>query len=801
MPEQKVMLDSCRYDLTDGGTMILSGWGYFGSCTPVFQARQGKRNLLLSWQAVERPDVIRAHPEMSGDPELFGPGFEIRIAGMEEAAAKGEPVFVRAKADGEILRICRKSAEEIKTGLGEGSLKYLIEKTEKRCEDVWIRGWYVTPAEDASLIVLGDGMVPVKGLVLREMRRMDLSEAFGEEMSACHGFEISFPRRAVRGRKAVLRFGNKYISMDETVDLCAIDAENTRAGKIVRLLSDKKENKEIIKAYGLRNFYGYLMEQSVPYGTHYDYYEKKTAASSGTLKKHRRTNLSPSILFSVVTMVDSWGDDVDALYDSLTRQSYGNWEYIIASRGKISGAEVPLIDRRLKWTVSSHNEAGKRLLDAAEKAEGDFILFARPGSILTPDALYQCISLIHPHPETAAVYGDTDSSADENHYTDPLFKPEFDPDFLRSFNYIDLPVVFRRDFLQKTAAEEGSFPEKETWEDCICRLLIKAGEEGADIRHIPRIICHNPVYSGGKEPGREGSCTAGEEIRIDGSPLVSILIPNKDHTDDLKKCLDSIREKSTWKNYEIIIIENNSTEAETEEFYRSLGEDPRIRIVRYSGEFNYSAINNFGAAAAKGEYLVLLNNDTEVITPDWLEQMLFFCMREGTGIAGAKLLYPDDTIQHVGIVVGIGGIAGHLDLGREKDYAGPMKRNNCPHRVSAVTGACMMVRTSVFRKIDGLDPDFAVALNDVDFCLRAGYVNEKTVFVPGAMLYHYESKSRGLESTPEKTARFEKECALFRERHSEFLLKGDPCYNPNLTLSKTDGCEKNIFRGSEEAKR
>ena len=801
MPEPKVMLDSCCYDLTHGGTMILSGWGDFGSCTPVFQARQGKRSIPLSWQAVERPDVVAAHPEIFNGPGLFGPGFEIRIAGMEDAAKKGEPVYVRAKAGGEIMKICRKSPEEIKTGLGEGSLKYLIEKTEKRCEDVWIRGWYVSPAEDAALIVLGDGMVPVKGLTLRETRRMDLSEAFGAEMSACHGFELSFPRRAVRGRKAVLRFVNKYISMDEAVDLCMIDAENTRAGKIIRLLSDKKENKEIIKAYGYRDFFGYLMEQSVPYGTHYDFYEKKTAASSATLKKHRRANLSPSILFSVVTMVDSWGEDVDTLYSSLSRQSYGNWELIIVSHGKISGAEVPLIDRRLKWAVSSHSEAGKRLLDAAGKAEGDFVLFARPGSILTPDTLYQFISVIHPHPETDVIYGDTDFIADEKHCIDPLFKPEFDPDFLRSINYIGLPVVFRGDFLKKTSTAEGSFPEKETWEDCIYRLLNRAGEEEAVIRHIPRIICHNPVYSSEEELRRTETGGAGKEIRIDGSPKVSILIPNKDHTDDLKKCLDSIRGKSTWKNYEIIIIENNSTEPETEEYYRSLGEDPRIRIVRFSGEFNYSAINNFGAAAAKGEYLVLLNNDTEVITPDWLEQMLFFCMREGTGIAGAKLFYPDDTIQHVGIVVGIGGIAGHLDLGREKDYAGPMQRNCCAHRVSAVTGACMMVKTSVFRKIDGLDPEFAVALNDVDFCLRAGYVNEKTVFVPGAMLYHYESKSRGLESTPEKTARFEKECALFRERHSEFLLKGDPCYNPNLTLSGTDGCEKNIFRGSEEAKR
>ena len=278
------------------------------------------------------------------------------------------------------------------------------------------------------------------------------------------------------------------------------------------------------------------------------------------------------------------------------------------------------------------------------------------------------------------------------------------------------------------------------------------------------------------------------KFKVQGNPKVSILIPNKDHIEDLEKCISSVMEKSTWENKEIIVIENNSVEKETFAYYEKLKQQyANIQVVTWEGEFNYSAINNFGAKYADGDYYLLLNNDTEVITPDWLEQMLGYCQREDTAIVGAKLLYPDDTVQHAGVVVGMGGFAGHILTGFGKNHTGYMGRLVAAQEVSAVTGACLMVKKSVFDELSGLDGEnFKVALNDVDFCLRAGELHKKVVFLPDVQLYHYESKSRGFETTPEKQERFRKEIDAFQKRYGELLLAGDPYYNPNLSLVRGD---------------
>ena len=277
------------------------------------------------------------------------------------------------------------------------------------------------------------------------------------------------------------------------------------------------------------------------------------------------------------------------------------------------------------------------------------------------------------------------------------------------------------------------------------------------------------------------------KFKVQGNPKVSILIPTKDHTEDLEKCIVSIEEKSTWKNVEIIVIENNSEKEETFAYYEKLKKRyDNVRVVTYEGGFNYSAINNFGAQFATGEYLLLLNNDTEAITPDWLERLLGYCQREDVAIAGAKLLYPDNTVQHAGVVVGIGGFAGHIQTGYGRNYTGYMGRLQAAQEVSAVTGACLMVKKSIFDQLQGLDESFAVAFNDVDFCLRARALGKFVVFVPDAELYHYESKSRGYETTPEKKSRFEKEVEHFKDRYQDMIAKGDPYYNPNLTLQRGD---------------
>ena len=274
---------------------------------------------------------------------------------------------------------------------------------------------------------------------------------------------------------------------------------------------------------------------------------------------------------------------------------------------------------------------------------------------------------------------------------------------------------------------------------------------------------------------------------INGEPLISIVIPNKDHVEDLRRCITSIEKKSTWKNYEIVVVENNSVEQSIRDYYKELESDPKVKIVTYEGGFNYSRINNMGVKETKGEYLLFLNNDTEVISPDWMEQLLMYAQRKDVGAVGAKLYYADNTIQHAGVVIGLGAhrSAGHTHYKMPREHLGYMGRLCYAQDVTAVTGACLMVKKSIYEEVDGLDESFTISLNDVDLCLKIrekGYLN---IFTPFAELYHYESKTRGMEEG-EKLRRYERECAHFRDKWKEQLDAGDPYYNPNFSLDYSD---------------
>jgi GT2 family glycosyltransferase len=273
----------------------------------------------------------------------------------------------------------------------------------------------------------------------------------------------------------------------------------------------------------------------------------------------------------------------------------------------------------------------------------------------------------------------------------------------------------------------------------------------------------------------------------DEEPLVSVIIPNKDHTDDLKKCLDSIFEKSSYKNLEFVIVENNSTEAATFAYYEELiASHENIKVVTYEGIFNFAKINNFGACHASGDYYLLLNNDTEMIDDDAIRDMVGYCMRDDVGIVGAKLLYPDDTIQHAGAVMGFGGVAGHTFIGKTANEPGYFGRIQVAQDYSAVTAACLMTKKEVFDAVGGMTEEFVVAFNDIDYCLKVRRLGKLVVYDPYAEFYHYESKSRGLEDSPEKVERFQRETDLLIDRWQDILDSGDPYYNPNLTLDNSD---------------
>ena len=350
-------------------------------------------------------------------------------------------------------------------------------------------------------------------------------------------------------------------------------------------------------------------------------------------------------------------------------------------------------------------------------------------------------------------------------------------------------------------------------------FILRCCEKAHKIKHIPKVLYHwrnHPASTAGDptskmyayEAGRAAVAAHFERIGlkaevtmtdqfgryrtrllVEGEPLISILIPNKDHKEDLEKCIRSIYEKSTYRNFEILVIENNSETEEIFSFYEQLKkEHSNLRILNWKKPFNYSAINNFGVEHARGEYLVLLNNDIEVKTEDWMEEMLGYCQREDVGIVGAKLLFPDERIQHAGIIVGLGpsGTAGHIFYTFPNDvftYAG---KTSSTQDLSAVTAACMMTKKSLYQKIGGMDESFAVAFNDVDYCLRVREQNKLVVYQAFVEMYHYESVTRGYEDKPENAKRFEQETKRFKKRWAKILKAGDPYYNPNLTKTRND---------------
>ena len=547
------------------------------------------------------------------------------------------------------------------------------------------------------------------------------------------------------------------------------------------------------------------------------------------LEKQKKTSFGyrPKISF-VVPLYKTPEKYLRRLTESFQEQTYSNWELCFSDG---SGAQSPLTellkeltakDNRIKYV--SHEEPlqiSENTNSAIEIATGDFIAFADHDDELTPNALFECVKAINEKPQTLVIYTDEDKMSMDGHkFFQPHFKPDYNPDLLCTVNYICHLFVVSRKVIEKVGGLRSEFDGAQDY-DFVLRCVEAVKDE--EICHIPKILyhwrCHedstaeNPesklyAFEAGRRAvqahyertGIHAEVFKGEYLGLyrtkfirDHDPLISIIIPNKDHIDDLKRCMESIEQKSTYKNYEYIIVENNSTDSATFEYYKKLeAENPKVRMVYWDGVFNYSAINNYGASFAKGEYLLLLNNDTEIINPDCLEELLGYCMRKDVGAVGARLYYEDDTIQHAGVVIGFGGIAGHCFVQQKRGTTGYCHRIICAQDYSAVTAACMMVKKSAFDAVGGLSEELAVAFNDIDFCMKLRKAEYLIVYNPYAELYHYESKSRGLEDTPEKVARFNKEIATFEKKWPEILENGDPYYNPNLTLKSQDFSLKRI---------
>ncbi|MBE5997847.1 MAG: glycosyltransferase, partial [Lachnospiraceae bacterium] len=444
-------------------------------------------------------------------------------------------------------------------------------------------------------------------------------------------------------------------------------------------------------------------------------------------------------------------------------------------------------------------------------AKGEYIGLLDHDDLLAPHALRLIADRILKD-GADMIYTDEDKvdAAGKKHFQ-PNFKPDFNEDLLRSNNYITHFLVVKRELAAKAGGFRSEYNGAQDYD-----FIFRCSETAEKIAHIPEILYHwrtheastadNPesklyAYEAGKKAIEAHLERAGESGEVSllpeygfyrvkypltRKPPVSILIPNKDQVKALKACLDALR-RTEYQNFEILIIENNSTEQETFDFYESLKADPKIRILTWKEGFNYAAINNFGAKEAQGEFLLFLNNDVRcVIDPGWLGEMVAVALRENVGAVGAKLYYPNNRIQHAGIVIGIGGVAGAMFVDLPRARKGYLNKASLMQDMSAVTAACMLMKKRVFDEVGGFEETLAVAFNDVDLCLKVREKGYLIVYDPFAEAYHDESRSRGAEDTEEKQRRFYTEIDYMRGRWNQILKDGDPYYNKNLSLKRWD---------------
>lgn len=579
-----------------------------------------------------------------------------------------------------------------------------------------------------------------------------------------------------------------------------------------------------LKHYGPKEFWIRLCErmepEEIPYGPWFEKHQPD--AEELERQKKRRFTYSPFISV-VVPAYRTPGAFLIQMIESLQNQTYTNWELCIANASPEEKEMGEILkkyageDSRIKVKELQKNLGiAENTNEAFAMAKGEFLGLLDHDDLLAPQALYRMVEMMNQHLEgkentlVDVIYSDEDKvTTDLSEYFQPHFKPDFNLDLLRSNNYITHFFVTRTALVRQTGGFRREYDGAQDYD-----FIFRCVEQAKMICHIPEILYHwrthkastadNPAskmyaFDAGKRAiegnlartGVKGVVSHTKDLGfyqvtypVQGNPLVSILIPNKDQKEALKKCLDSVFEKTTYPNYEVIIIENNSQEEETFAYYKELEQRKNVKVVTWEAGFNYSAINNFGETYASGEYLLFLNNDVEVINPRWMEEMLGNCQRREVGITGAKLYYPDGTIQHAGIIIGIGGIAGHAFLNMPGSRTGYLHKASLQMDLSAVTAACMMMKRSVFKELGGFEEKLAVAFNDVDLCLRTVQAGYLVVYDPQVELYHYESKSRGTEDSEEKIRRFQGEIEFMRTRWIKLLKEGDPYYNKNLTLSK-----------------
>ena len=552
----------------------------------------------------------------------------------------------------------------------------------------------------------------------------------------------------------------------------------------------------------------------------YDDWFSEHRIKQASLDIQRNTLLPKQPLFSLIVPLYKTPFDVFCeMVDSVKDQSYQNWELILVQaspeNSKVQDRAQIYVsaDKRIKLIDLSENKGISGNTNVGiEAASGDFICFFDHDDLIEPDLLFEYAAAINEKSDIDLLYCDEDKINDRGYHFDPYFKSDFNLDLLRNNNYICHLLCIRKSLIMEIGLLDSKFDGAQDHD-----LTLRAIEKARAVHHVSKILYHwraSENSTAGNVASKAYATIAGikavqshlDRLGLDAKveqsrgpfqykvtysipqeqPFVSIIIPNKDSKEMLKTCIDSIVAKSTYTNYEIVIVENNSTSKDVFKYYQGIEGFPNIRVITYEGEFNFSKIINFGVKNSNAEYLLLLNNDTEVITPRWIERMLGICARDDVGAVGVKLYYPDDTIQHAGLVV-VPPVVLRPHHHLPKTDPGYFSLNDAEQDMSAVTAACVMTKKSAFEQVNGFAEELAIAFNDIDYCLKLQELGLLVVYTPEVELYHYESISRGGEASKEKKLRFGNEIVYMRKAWAKYYLEGDPYYNRNLSRENVEG--------------
>ena len=836
-------------------------------------------------------------------------------------------------------------------------LRFKVDIALAREGELMLQGWAFgsNPEEEVKLTVVDQAGNPVPGTTVSSVRRDEVVNAFFGDVVKAHGalrrdlgFDVHTPYAQGETRILVLQADGqtKRVKFTDHILEEFNSVAHRKREKLLALFHWETVEVawEYFQKHGLRALFKKSVHKIQNIQDDYDYNEwyKKVRITDEELVKQRESaaDFAMQPTFSIVIPVYATPEKfLRRMLDSIREQTYPTFEVCLVdatpyakiqhdtAQGRTPQevlAEYAAADSRFRYATLTENLGIAENTNAAIRmATGDFIVLADHDDELEPQALYECVRAINAHPDVQVLYSDEDKVDFEDiYYFEPHFKTDFNPDLLRSVNYICHLFVARRsllDAIAETAADGRKIYERSAYDgaqdyDLILRATEKAqameqarlasfanASDGnavtnpqpgiaaaldphdqallrqgrftsSNIIHIPMVLYHwrahqastaqhpeaklyafeagtRAVYDHCKRIGLpvkkvEQGITYGfyHPIYENQQPLISVVIPNKDHTADLDKAISSLS-AGNYKNLEFIIVENNSDQAETWKYYEELKKrfpeelpadfidpatcgamrasetasasaapaaesnsaasayhsaaasvlpQPVVKVVKWDGPFNYSAINNYGVQFTHGQYLLFLNNDIEEIDPDSIDEMIGYVQREDVGICGARLLYPDEDIQHAGVIMGMGGIAGAAFVRTHDSDLSYMHRAKCIQDYSCVTAACLLTKRSLFDEVGGFTEKLAVAFNDVDYCMKVRALGKLVVYNPYAKFYHYESKSRGMEDTPEKLARFHSEILTFGTTWKDILRDGDPYYSPALTFRKANFALKDL---------